>query len=676
MLLKSIKYHNFRPFIGDQKIILSSPNDDLEKNVTIILGDNTFGKSTFVLSFIWCLYGESRFTKANDILNKKIEKELPPDPSVKEKTVVEIEFEDEGIEYTMRREQAFWRNENGQIKADDSKPRLTYIDPETHEAKSVGITVSEINTNIKQILPKDLSNFFFFEGEKNNEIKRKDLGQAVRTLLGLEAFNKMMEHLHGSSSDKEPTATSVMGEYLKKQDDGSNKKAKEEFERKERAENDLNDVKEKIKEKETEIQNYEGLIDKVNERLREAKPSKEMQKRRDFIARDLIEAEDSLEQKSNQYFRTFSGGSFSMFVYPLLDPASKKLEKMQVNDKGIKGIEASAINELLKRGVCLCGCDLKEGTAPYKNVAKYIDYVPPRSIGTLVRDMDEMLVEEEDKAKNFVNTNEEQYKEIVKLREKINNLEKEDEAILQNLKEIGLIDTEGDESDLSKYKTKLQDLRIENNQLNSRKGSLESEIQTATKNYNTLIGKNESARKYKVYYKYAEAIYNWVNKHYSQKEDELRERLGKNISELFNNMYSGHREISIDKQYNMRMTYQGEVVDDTGGLRVIEYFAYVGGLVKLAHEVKVEREKEDDEGTDSETLGEEYPLVLDAAFSHADDTHTKNIAKELSKCANQLIFAMMKKDWTFAKEGLEGRVGRMYELEKIDETEVHIKEVQ
>lgn len=675
MLLKSIKYHNFRPFIGDQKIILSSPNDDLDKNVTIILGDNTFGKSTFVLSFIWCLYGESRFTKANDILNKKIEKELPPDPSIKEKAIVEIEFEDENIEYTMRREQSFYRNENGQIKSDGSKPRLTYIDPEKHEAKSGGLTVSEINMNIKQILPKDLSTFFFFEGEKNNEIKRKDLGQAVRTLLGLEAFNKMMEHLHGSSSDKEPTATSVMGDYLKKQDDGSNKKAKEEFERKERAENDLNSIKEKIQEKDNEIQNYEELIDKVNERLREAEPSKEMQKRRDLIAKDLKDAEDSLERKYNQYFRAFSSNSFSLFVYPLLESASNKLEKMQVNDKGIKGIEASAINELLKRGVCLCGCDLKEGTAPYKNVAKYIDYVPPRSIGTLVLDMDEMLVEEEDKAKNFADSYEEQYKEIVKLREKINNLEKEDEAILQNLKEIGVIDTEGDESDLSKYKMKLQELRAEKDHLNSKRGSFESEIQNATKNYNALIGKSESARKYKVYYKYAEAIYNWVSKNYSNKEDELRDRLANNISELFNNMYSGHREISIDKLYNMKMTFQGDIVDDTGGLRVIEYFAYVGGLVKLAHEVKVEREKEDDD-TASEALGEEYPLVLDAAFSHADQTHTKNIARELSKCANQLIFAMMKKDWTFAKEGLEGKVGRMYELEKIDETEVHIKEVQ
>ena len=34
----------------------------------------------------------------------------------------------------------------------------------------------------------------------------------------------------------------------------------------------------------------------------------------------------------------------------------------------------------------------------------------------------------------------------------------------------------------------------------------------------------------------------------------------------------------------------------------------------------------------------------------------------------------MKKDWLYAKSGLTGKIGRMYELVKIDETEVHVKE--
>ena len=61
MLLKKIRYNNFRPFIGQQEIDFKADADKDNANVTVILGENTFGKSTFVLSFIWCLYGESRF---------------------------------------------------------------------------------------------------------------------------------------------------------------------------------------------------------------------------------------------------------------------------------------------------------------------------------------------------------------------------------------------------------------------------------------------------------------------------------------------------------------------------------------------------------------------------------------------------------------------------------------
>ena len=179
--------------------------------------------------------------------------------------------------------------------------------------------------------------------------------------------------------------------------------------------------------------------------------------------------------------------------------------------------------------------------------------------------------------------------------------------------------------------------------------------------------------KIQIYYKYAEAIYNWVNRNYALEEEKLRHRLDKYISEMFRQMYTGKRELHIDDNYNIVMTVNGSYVADTGGLRAIQYFSYVGGLVKLAYEVMLEREE--DEKGNKLVLGEEYPLVLDAAFSHTDEIHTKNISKVLANSVNQLVLALMKKDWVYAKDGLLGKVSRMYELVKIDETEAHIKEI-
>ena len=79
--------------------------------------------------------------------------------------------------------------------------------------------------------------------------------------------------------------------------------------------------------------------------------------------------------------------------------------------------------------------------------------------------------------------------------------------------------------------------------------------------------------------------------------------------------------------------------------------------------------------SEPQNKSEKYPLVFDAVFSTADEEHTPKIAKTLAESTEQLVFAVMRKDWTLAESGLIGKVGRFYELEKIDEWEVKIVEV-
>ena len=140
MLLRKIKYHNFRPFYGDQEVDLT-PADNNDANVIVILGDNTFGKSTFVLSFIWCLYGESRFNRPNDILNKKVEAKMSF--SQQETASVEIEFEEDGKLYTVKRTQLFTMGQNNKLNTTKSEVKMTYV--ENNEVKKVGQFQYEIN---------------------------------------------------------------------------------------------------------------------------------------------------------------------------------------------------------------------------------------------------------------------------------------------------------------------------------------------------------------------------------------------------------------------------------------------------------------------------------------------------------------------------------------------------
>ena len=58
MLIQSLKMKNFRQFKGITEIKFSC---NPQQNVTIILGNNTFGKTTLLQAFNWCFYGKAAF---------------------------------------------------------------------------------------------------------------------------------------------------------------------------------------------------------------------------------------------------------------------------------------------------------------------------------------------------------------------------------------------------------------------------------------------------------------------------------------------------------------------------------------------------------------------------------------------------------------------------------------
>lgn len=146
MLLKRIKYHNFRPFIGDQEILLDVV--DADKNVVVLLGDNTHGKSTFVLSFVWCLYGESRFNEKDSILNERIARELITGGT--DTAFVEIEFEDDNTQYIIRRTQKFEKLSNGKLKNGTDEAEMAYTDIN-------GVTRSIPKSDIPSIYKNDFA---------------------------------------------------------------------------------------------------------------------------------------------------------------------------------------------------------------------------------------------------------------------------------------------------------------------------------------------------------------------------------------------------------------------------------------------------------------------------------------------------------------------------------------
>lgn len=665
MLLRKIKFHDFRQFYGDQEIDFTIEDG---KNTVVVLGDITSGKSTLILSFIWCLYGKNKFNRKLDILNKKRESYMSS--MDKEEAWVEVEFEDSGKIYVIKRTQSFTMQPNGTLLQDkDTSVDMIYTgnDGQTSKVSSR----LEINRQISSILPEELSSYFFFEGEKDNNLEQKDLKQAVKTLMGMDVYENALKHLYGTTSNN-PSKNSVIGYYREKQKEASSEDAQAKYDEIEHLAGEIEKLNKDVQEIKSQIDEYEAKSKEVDEKRRKAEPTKELQNRLDDIKKNIVSRKDDLECDQKDFISEFGDKSVNIFIAPFITNAKEKLKEMKIDDKGLEGLTSVTIKGLLKRKKCLCGTDLFEGSPAYRSVSSYLDYVPPKSIGSVVNELSSELDSRLFLSENATEKLEGKYSRVLKYRDEINELQKEEKLIKEKLKEI---EKENGNPDIvllnetyNNCQSRIKDLTYQQVRKRVDIEQKKSQKEKAEKEYAMLKAKKGEALKYEIYYKYACALYERFKKNYEKYEKDMKEKLTEYIIEMFNSIYAGKRELEIDDKYQIALKYNGKLADESGGLRVIKYFSFVGGLAKLAADTM--RKSSNDE-----KLGEVYPLVLDAAFSNTDEGHTERIARELSKNTSQLVLAIKKSDWSYAKAGVAGRIASVYELEKIDEIETQIKKV-
>ena len=151
MLLKSIKLENFRQFINGQIDFSTDPN----QNVTLIIGENGTGKTTFAQAFFWCLYGETSFMDKN-LLNRNVSERMTPDQ--KETVKVVLELLHGSAEYEIIREQDYKKSYSNKVMSTNT---VLNIAIKTDDGNTRYLRPLECETEIKKILPKELSNYFF-----------------------------------------------------------------------------------------------------------------------------------------------------------------------------------------------------------------------------------------------------------------------------------------------------------------------------------------------------------------------------------------------------------------------------------------------------------------------------------------------------------------------------------
>lgn len=660
MLIKSLRMKNFRQFKGSTKVEFAC---DPEQNVTIILGDNTFGKTTLLQAFSWCFYGTVVFPENPDfLLNLEVSEEMKDDGV--ETVEVEIVLEHDGAEYVITRTQNYYCK-NGKVKGETvSKQKISY---KQSDGQMEAIKDNQVKNVINNILPEELSSYFFFDTERVNSIStRKDVAGAVKGLLGLSILDNAVKHLGNQQKGK-----SVIGQLYSSMDLDGDEKAQTALDQMHTAEKKREQIAEQLEDIKSEIKSYEDQKEQLEGILRDNQTTASLQQRKETNESNINTEKNTLKSTTEFFFKDFNNGALAYFAKPLVEKAQAYLVEAKIDDKGVRDLTKPTIMELIKRGKCVCGREIVEGNEAYAHLMEELAFVPPESIGNTVRHYRDTLNSYSHNSSSLFDNLNQRYSSILISRNRIQEWEDENLEISDTIK--GKENMKEYEDKIRHIKGRLRELNQKKDKHNRDDGVEKGEIARCKKIYDSLVDVSGKNKETMLYIEYAEAIRDWLNETYAEKEIIIREDLETKVNEIFEQIYHGHRRVSIDSKYNVKLlttVADKEVASgESEGSNRVKNFAFIAGLVAMA-KGKI---MADDSSGGVELSSEPYPLVMDAPFSNADERHTANISQVLPEVAEQVIMFVMQKDWNYAEPKMGSKVGKQYHLEKQTETYTVLK---
>nr|WP_315188333.1 DNA sulfur modification protein DndD [uncultured Flavobacterium sp.] len=208
MKFSNIEINNFRQYYNSVNIDLTTSSD---KNIIIIGGKNGYGKTNFLLSIVWCLYGD-KISQIDENFKKEIQKEKNYSS-----------FMQQSINWTAKRENKtnFSVNifiteiELPELRTLSSNTESVIIE-RTFDVASMNETLSIIDAVSKieifddesdkinfindYIIPIDAAKFVFFDAEKIGEIANLSIKEegsfindALGKILGLDTYETLID---------------------------------------------------------------------------------------------------------------------------------------------------------------------------------------------------------------------------------------------------------------------------------------------------------------------------------------------------------------------------------------------------------------------------------------------------------------------------------------------------
>lgn len=634
MLIKRVKIKNFRQYYGEVELNFAT---EKEKNVTVIRGENGVGKTAILNAVKWAFFE----TFTNNFLNKK---DLVNNTALKQgksRCSVEIEFEENEKHYLLLRDY-------------DQKSRKSKLVIYPYSGDTLGSSLPDPTIVINTLLPKEMAEYFFFQGEGSNAVNvgnnGSDLAKSIRDILGFEVANRLITDLKNLSKNLRSKIaeldTSGEAKKLRQKLDDIEDSLSIDIE----ALNGKNELLPKLKK---QLQDVETQLDQINNHDLQNLKEKERS-----LEREIIELKKNIRSANIKKVSNIARYGWAVFGYDFASTSQDFIDESELKGRLPEPYNETFIKDILEAKECICGNDLASQKDAYEKIAGMLSQAANpvllqrlSGIRAQIQDIKTLHELAADNIKENIETLQQTHerlavkkKELAEIVEKIGLIPEDRIQKLQNSKKKLLNDV----SIIDKSIGKLEG-SIETN--SALKAGLERELKDATPNNDAL-----SAVELKKLF--VEELAEVIESHLGKTEKNIRLHVLTEVNKSLDRFSRHDFKIKVEPSnfsFQLLDKYDNKV-SQGDGLNLLLNLTITSSLINFA----ASRRDVKDPILSSATVA---PLLIDAPFGVLDNKYRNVVVSELPKQARQVIFLVSSSQWSEAMDKeIRSKVGKEYLL--------------
>lgn len=647
MKLTSIKLCNFRSFYGKTPEINLAGGD--VHNTTILHGNNGSGKTSLLNAFTWVLYEKfsAAFASVEQLVNKRAIAEAKVGQAVE--CWVEINWEHEGKRYNVKRQCRGYKNQTDfdigktellmQVAGDDGRWYFPLQQPE------------EI---IGQILPASLHQYFFFDGERIEEIVRSDkkaeIAEATKIFLGVEVINRSIRHLGEAKKNLENELKAIGDSEIKKL-----------LREQEKIEKEIERITKRQTEIKQELEYQKTFKKETSTRLRELSAAKEMQERRQDLDNQKAANQESLRQTREALKKLISGRGYTVLLSQTTTQFREIINDLKQRGELTSGISREFVNDLLKSQRCICGAELHAGSHTHEHVKIWLNRAGSSAVEETAIRMSAQVDEIDNQATAFWQEVDKEQARINQLRQTISQIEAELDNLQERLRKDANEEISSLQKRLDQIESKIDELNREQGANQQKISQWKAEIDVLGKQIaKQRVNEERQELAQRRIYATQDAIERLTEVR-NRQEKQFRMQLEKRVQEIFSQISFTPYIPKISDKYELTLVentagIEASVAASTGENQILS-LSFIASIIDRVREWSENRKML--MIPDSST----FPIVMDSPFGSLDEISRRRIARTIPKLANQLIVLVTKTQWRGeVAEEMAERIGREYVL--------------